>query len=104
LGWTDGRNVRLDYRWTAANADEIRKYATELVALAPDVILATGASTMGPLLQATRAALARTIGSLNHRLIEPRTKASLSKGGSEARSPWKAPKKVTAWSSVICPG
>ena len=55
LGWTDGRNVRLDYRWTAANADEIRKYATELVALAPDVILATGASTMGPLLQATRA-------------------------------------------------
>src|ERR1700687_4198261 len=54
LGWTDGRNVRLDYRWGGANADSIRKYAAELVALAPDVILATGTSTMVPLLQATR--------------------------------------------------
>ena len=43
LGWTDGRNVRIDYRWGAGNADNFRKYAAELVALAPDVILATGA-------------------------------------------------------------
>ena len=54
LGWTVGRNVRIDYRWTAGNADDIRKYAAELAALAPDVILATGASAVGPLLQATR--------------------------------------------------
>ena len=49
-----GRNVRIDTRWAAANADDIRRHAAELVALAPDVILAHGASTVGPLLQATR--------------------------------------------------
>ena len=54
LGWTIGRNVRIDTRWAAANADDIRRHAAELVALAPDVILAHGASTVGPLLQATR--------------------------------------------------
>ena len=47
LGWTDGRNVRIDTRWAAANADNIRKYAVELVALAPDVILATGTARHG---------------------------------------------------------
>ena len=47
LGWTDGRNVRIDYRWAAGDADDIRKYAAELVALAPDVILATGGSPRG---------------------------------------------------------
>jgi hypothetical protein len=46
LGWTDGSNVRIDTRWSAGNADEIRKYAAELVALAPDVILATGSATL----------------------------------------------------------
>ena len=40
LGWTDGRNVKIDYRWPAGDADKARKYAAELVALAPDVILA----------------------------------------------------------------
>jgi hypothetical protein len=40
LGWTIGRNVRVDYRWYAGNADSARKYAAELVALAPDIILA----------------------------------------------------------------
>jgi putative ABC transport system substrate-binding protein len=55
LGWIDGRNVQIDYRWGAGNAEHIRKYATELIALAPDVILATGSSTVGPLLQASRA-------------------------------------------------
>jgi len=55
LGWTDGRNVQIDVRWPAGNPDRIRSYAAELVALAPDVILATGAATVGPLLQVTRA-------------------------------------------------
>jgi putative tryptophan/tyrosine transport system substrate-binding protein len=54
LGWTIGRNVRIDTRWATANAAEIRRHAAELAALAPDVILAFGASTVGPLLQATR--------------------------------------------------
>src|SRR6516225_10931370 len=53
-GWIDGRNVRIETRWPAEDADSIRKYAVELVALAPDVILAAGTSIMGPLLQATR--------------------------------------------------
>jgi putative ABC transport system substrate-binding protein len=54
LGWTIDRDVRIDTRWATTNADEIRRHAAELVALAPDVILAYGASTVGPLLQATR--------------------------------------------------
>ena len=54
LGWTIGRNVRIDTRWATTNAADIRRHAAELVALAPDVILAHGASTVGPLLQATR--------------------------------------------------
>ncbi len=54
LGWTDGRNVRIDYRWGAGNADDIRKYAAELVALSPDVILASGGTVVGTLLQVTR--------------------------------------------------
>ena len=54
LGWTIGRNVRIDTRWATANAADIRRHAAELAALAPDVILAHGASTVRPLLQATR--------------------------------------------------
>ena len=54
LGWTIGRNVRIDTRWTGANAAEIRRHAAELAALVPDVILARGATTVGQLLQATR--------------------------------------------------
>jgi putative tryptophan/tyrosine transport system substrate-binding protein len=53
LGWTDGRNVQIDTRWAAGDANLIRKYVTELVALAPDVIPAPGSTTVGPLLQAT---------------------------------------------------
>jgi len=52
-GWTDG-NLRIDTRWAAGNAAEIRRHATELADLAPDVILAHGSATSGPLLQATR--------------------------------------------------
>jgi putative tryptophan/tyrosine transport system substrate-binding protein len=54
LGWSIGRNVRIDTRWAGASAVEIRRHAAELVALAPDVILAHGAPPLGPLLQATR--------------------------------------------------
>jgi ABC-type uncharacterized transport system substrate-binding protein len=54
LGWTDGRNVRIDTRWSAGNPDDTRKSAAELVALAPDVILVNGSAAAGPLLQATR--------------------------------------------------
>src|SRR6266536_2240570 len=54
LGWPDGRNVRIDIRWGAGNADDIRKYAAELAALAPDVIFASGTASVGPMLQATR--------------------------------------------------
>jgi putative ABC transport system substrate-binding protein len=54
LSWTIGRNVRIDTRWATTNVAEIRKHATELVALAPEIILAHGAQTVGPLLQATR--------------------------------------------------
>jgi putative ABC transport system substrate-binding protein len=54
LGWTDGRNLRVDYRWGAGDAANILKYAAELTALAPDVILASGSAGLGPLLQVTR--------------------------------------------------
>jgi putative ABC transport system substrate-binding protein len=53
-GWTTGRNVQIDYRWGAGDPDRFRKYALELVALAPDVILATGSPVTAALLQATR--------------------------------------------------
>jgi putative ABC transport system substrate-binding protein len=54
LGWTEGRNMRIETRWAGGQAIEIRRHAAELAALAPDVILATGTAGMGPLLQATR--------------------------------------------------
>jgi putative tryptophan/tyrosine transport system substrate-binding protein len=54
LGWTDGRNVKIGYRWPAGDADMSRKYAAELVALVPDIILAFGSANMTSLLQATR--------------------------------------------------
>ena len=54
-GWSIGRNVRIDTRWMAGNARDIRTHAAELATLAPDVILAHGSSTVGPMLQATRA-------------------------------------------------
>ena len=55
FGWVDGRNVRIDIRWATNNSDAIRKQATELAALGPDVILSsTGTTTTAPLLEATR--------------------------------------------------
>jgi putative ABC transport system substrate-binding protein len=53
LGWTEGRNVHIDIRWSASDAERARRYAAELVALACDVILTVGSPTTGLLLQAT---------------------------------------------------
>jgi putative ABC transport system substrate-binding protein len=54
LGWTDGRNVRIDYRWAGGNQEKLREYAIELIALAPDVIFAIGNSSVAPLQRASR--------------------------------------------------
>jgi ABC-type uncharacterized transport system substrate-binding protein len=54
LGWIEGRNVRIDYRWAAGKADRFQRHAAEIVALTPDVILAAGATALPPILQATR--------------------------------------------------
>jgi len=54
LGWTNGANVRIDFRFGAGDAERNRRYASELVALAPDVIVATGSPVVEPLRQATR--------------------------------------------------
>jgi putative ABC transport system substrate-binding protein len=54
LGWTEGRNMRIDIRWAGGDVESNRRYAEELVALAPDVIMASGNASAGPLLQATR--------------------------------------------------
>jgi len=53
LGWTIGRNVRIETRWATSNAADIRRHAAELATLTPDVILAHGASTVAPLLRET---------------------------------------------------
>src|SRR6476660_4622959 len=53
LGWTDGRNVRIDYRWSAGDADCTHKFATELIALGPDVVMAFTSAAVAPLRQAT---------------------------------------------------
>ncbi len=53
-GWTVGQNLRIDYRWGAGNAGNMRKYAAELIAIAPDVILAHSSAAVAPLLQASR--------------------------------------------------
>jgi putative ABC transport system substrate-binding protein len=54
LGWTVGRNLRIDYRWAPGNAEDIRRQAADLVGLAPDVIVVNGGAAVGPLLQVTR--------------------------------------------------
>jgi putative ABC transport system substrate-binding protein len=53
-GWVDGRNVKIDPRWAGGHADEARKYASELVSLAPDVMVATGGASVGALLEASK--------------------------------------------------
>src|SRR6187399_3174199 len=53
-GWAVGNNIRIETRWTGNRSDDIRRHVAELVALMPDVILANGTSTLGPLLQVSR--------------------------------------------------
>ena len=53
-GWTVGKNIQVDTRWSKGSSAEARRHSTELVSLAPDVIVAHGASVLGPLLQVTR--------------------------------------------------
>ena len=83
LGWNLGRNVRIETRWAGANSADIRNYAAELVALAPDLILAHGTSTAAPLLQVTRTvpvvfvAVADPVGAgLVDTLVRPRGNAT----------------------------
>jgi putative ABC transport system substrate-binding protein len=54
FGWTEGRNLQLEYRWAGGNADDLRRHATDLVVLAPDVLVAAGGAAVGALQQATR--------------------------------------------------
>jgi putative tryptophan/tyrosine transport system substrate-binding protein len=54
LGWTVGQNVHIDYRWGPGNAEAMRRYASELIALAPDVVLASSSAAVPPLLEASR--------------------------------------------------
>jgi putative ABC transport system substrate-binding protein len=54
LGWTTGRNLQIDYRWGLADPANVRKYAAELVAFAPDVILSSGTASLAQLLEETR--------------------------------------------------
>ena len=54
MGWTSGRNVRIDYRLGAGDAERMHRRVAEVIELAPDVILAIGTSAVGPLIQATR--------------------------------------------------
>ena len=76
LGWTLGRNARIDARWGAVDADSSRRYAAELVGLAPDVILASASAAVGALQQTTR-----TIP------IELRAMSALPKSGHETARP-----------------
>jgi putative tryptophan/tyrosine transport system substrate-binding protein len=54
LGWTVGQNIQIEYRWSGGNDEVTRRYAAELAALEPEVILASGSAAVAPLLQATR--------------------------------------------------
>src|SRR4029453_19178623 len=54
LGWTEGSNVRIEERWAGGDAGRVHKYAAELAALAPDVVLTSGSVTIGPVQQALR--------------------------------------------------
>src|SRR5215469_18053158 len=54
LGWTVGQNIQIEYRWSGGTDEVTRRYAAELAALEPEVILASGSAATGPLLQVTR--------------------------------------------------
>jgi ABC-type uncharacterized transport system substrate-binding protein len=80
-GWTIGRNVQIDTRWAAADADLFRRYAAELVALAPDVILASGSPAMMSLQQLTR-----TVPIVLVNIVDPVIQAAAPSFGVELRA------------------
>jgi putative ABC transport system substrate-binding protein len=96
FGWVDGRNVRIDARWGAGDTDRIRRYAAELVALAPDVILATSTATVAPLQEATR-----TVPIVFASVIDPVGAgfvASLARPGGNATGPSGSDHSLRDWS------
>jgi hypothetical protein len=103
LGWRNGGNIRSDVRWTAANLDDIRKYAAELVALAPDVILASTSPSVATLQAATRSlprlcSRKRLIRSVQGSLIALRDRAAILPGsfrlsGASRRNGWSCSKR-----------
>ena len=97
LGWTVGQNIRIDYRWGDGKPDTMRKFADELVALAPDVILANSGAAVSPLLQATRivpivfAAVADPVGAGSSRPWHGRVATP------RALPPWNIPSVGNGW-------
>jgi ABC-type uncharacterized transport system substrate-binding protein len=95
LGWTVGTNLRIDHRWGTGDAATTRKNAAELVALAPDVILTSGAAGVGPLLEATRSVRLLSYG--NDQIDNYRRAASYAdrilKGAKPSELPVQAPVK-----------
>jgi hypothetical protein len=67
LGWIVGRNVELDVRWAGPYAEDLRKHATELVALAPDVILANG--SVVPIQRTGSITFHAILGGLHHHYV-----------------------------------
>ena len=94
LGWTDGRNVRIDYRWGAGDASRIRAYAAELVRLAPDVILVNSSSVLRPCSRKAAASQSYscrlTTQSLAASLPAWRIRAATSLASPPLRPPWEA--------------
>ena len=89
LGWTEGRNLRIDYRFGAADVDRARRYAAELIALAPDVIQTSGTGPMAAVQQATRTVpivFAQVPDPVNARFVD-----SLARPGGNA----------TGWTAVV---
>jgi hypothetical protein len=80
-GWITGRNIRIETRWTKFDAEETHRYAAELVALAPDAILATGNSTVGPLLRLTRTVPRRQASDKQIYQVQGRDRSSLRREG-----------------------
>ena len=118
LGWTVGHNVQIDYRWGAGDADRTHKYAAELVALAPDAILASGTSTVAPLQRVTRTGCLRSTPSATTssaaawsptgpiRLTRTGVRPAMSIESSRARSPPTCRcrrRSNTSWSSISRP-
>lgn len=98
MGWTDARNVRIDIRWGTANTDNLRKHAAELVAPAPDVILAGGNAPVERLLQVTR-----TVPIIFAIALDPKAPALSRIYRSRAATPPTSTNSLSPWLRC-CPG